>query len=100
MTKDDLAQHVLDAGHGYSKAEAKRIVECVLDGMKDSLIAGEEVRLGGFGNFKVKKRNARDGRNPHTGETIKVPAKVVTSFKAAKHLADAVNNKKLLKKLS
>jgi len=99
MTKDDLAQAMLDKGHGDNKAGAKRLVDDFLDAMKDALIAGTEVRLGGFGNIKVAKRNAREGRNPHTGEKIKIAAKVVTKFKAAKHLADAVDNKALLKKL-
>lgn len=100
MTKEELAESIHNKGYGESKAESKRIVDAVLDSMKDSLIAGEEVRLGGFGNFKVNRRNARDARNPQTGDTIKVPAKVVVKFKAAKHLAEAVDNKKLLKALA
>ena len=99
MTKDDLAEVMLSKGHADTKAGARRLVDTFLDAMKDELIGGGEVRLGGFGNFKVARRNARDGRNPHTGATIKIAAKVVTKFKAAKHLADAVDNKKLLKAL-
>lgn len=100
MTKDDLAEKLYVEGDVGSRAAGRRAVDTMLDVMTKALASGEDVRLGGFVNIKAVKRNARVARNPATGDTIKVAAKVAVKFKAAKHLADAVNTKKLLKKLS
>lgn len=74
-----------------TRKEAGRIVEAALRGIVDSLRHGESVELRGFGTFRIRKRNARTGRNPRTGETVHVPAKVVPYFKPSKKLRDAVS---------
>ena len=73
-----------------SKAEAGRAVDAVLGSITDSLAAGTKVSIGGVGNFEVRDRSARMGRNPQTGETIHIAATKVPAFKAAKALKMAV----------
>ena len=75
-----------------SKAEAGRAVDAVLGSITDSLAAGTKVSIGGFGNFEVRDRSARMGRNPQTGETIHIAATKVPAFKAAKALKMAVKS--------
>ena len=74
-----------------TKADAQKAVEAVLEGIKDSLKKGEEVRLIGFGSFAIQKSAARDGRNPRTGEKIKIAASNRPVFRAGKELKEAVN---------
>jgi DNA-binding protein HU-beta len=74
------------------KASAGRALDAVLDSITNELKMGEQVALVGFGTFSVKNRNERSGRNPQTGETIKIAASRVASFKAGKALKDAVNS--------
>jgi nucleoid DNA-binding protein len=88
MTKQDLADKV--AGVGLTKKQAAEVVNTVFDSIKGALAKGEKVSLVGFGTFSVKKRAAREGRNPRTGATLKIAAKKVPVFKAGKGLKDAV----------
>ena len=88
MTKADLAAKV--AGTGMTKKQAAVAVDTVIDAIKGALAKGESVRLVGFGTFSVKKRKARVGRNPRTGEELKIKAKKVPVFSAGKGLKDAV----------
>ena len=76
---------------GMSKADAADAVDAVLDSVQDALKQGEQVTLVGFGTFLVRKREARTGRNPRTGEPLAIAASNVPSFKAGKALKDAVN---------
>ncbi|MBD3263622.1 MAG: DNA-binding protein [Candidatus Omnitrophica bacterium] len=69
-----------------TKKEAQSIVETVLDSIKGSLKKKEDVAISGFGTFKVKQTKARMGRNPKTGESIKIPAKKKITFRPAKDL--------------
>ena len=89
MTKADLVAKV--AGSGMTKKEAAAAVEAVIGGIKDSLAAGESVRLVGFGTFSVRERKARTGRNPQTGAPLKIKAKNIPAFSAGKALKDAVS---------
>lgn len=89
VSKQDVIDAVADAT-GSSKADANRAVDAVIDCIKGSLAAGKSVGLIGFGTFEVRKRSAREGRNPQTGDTIKIAAKNVPAFKAGKALRDAV----------
>jgi DNA-binding protein HU-beta len=89
VTKQDVIDAVADAT-GSSKADANRAVDAVIDCIKGSLANGKSVGLIGFGTFEVRKRSAREGRNPQTGATIKIGAKNVPAFKAGKALRDAV----------
>ncbi|MBL8644335.1 MAG: HU family DNA-binding protein [Rhodospirillaceae bacterium] len=90
MNKNDLVAEVADAT-GLTKADAAKAVDAVLDSITGSLKKGKEVRLVGFGTFTVAKRAASEGRNPRTGEKIKIPASKRPKFSAGKALKDAVN---------
>jgi DNA-binding protein HU-beta len=74
-----------------SKADAARAVDAVIEVVKKALKKGDTVSLVGFGTFQVRKRAARQGRNPRTNEVIKIKASKIPSFKAGKALKDAVN---------
>lgn len=76
---------------GTTKKAAGEQLDAVLDVIKDSMIAGQDVKIVGFGTFSVKERAAREGRNPMTGETIQIAASKSPKFKASKALKDAVN---------
>jgi DNA-binding protein HU-beta len=90
MNKADLINKVAESTE-LRKKDAGVAVEAVLNAITDSLKAGEKVQLIGFGNFEVKDRNARKGRNPRTGEEIDIPATKVPSFKPGKQLKERVN---------
>lgn len=90
MNKNDLVATVA-ASTGLSKSDAAKAVDGVFGAIADALKKGDEVRLVGFGTFNVAKRAATEGRNPRTGEKIKIPASVQPKFKAGKGLKDAVN---------
>ena len=90
MNKADFIGAVAAAGE-LSKTDAARAVDAVIDVVKKALKKGDSVSLVGFGTFQVRKRAARQGRNPRTGATIKIKASKIPSFKAGKALKDAVN---------
>lgn len=90
MNKNDLVAAVAD-NTGLSKADCAKAVDGVFDAITDSLKAGTEVRLVGFGTFEVRRRAASKGRNPRTGEAIDIPASNQPKFKAGKGLKDSVN---------
>ena len=90
MNKGDLIGAVSE-GTGLSKADAGRAIDAVIETIKKALKKGETVSIVGFGTFAVRKRAARQGRNPQTGATIKIKASKNPSFKAGKALKDAVN---------
>jgi DNA-binding protein HU-beta len=73
------------------KAQAGRFLDTFIDAVTQSLTKGDQVTVAGFGTFSVRARAARTGRNPQTGEAIKIKASKVPSFKAGKALKDAVN---------
>jgi len=89
LNKQDLAE-VLHAKLGGTKVSADLAVETLIEFITDSLKRGDEVSLAGLGIFSVKRREARDARNPRTGETIRVQAMNVPKFRAAKALKDSV----------
>lgn len=93
MNKQDLVTKVADAAD-ISKAKAAVAVDAVMDAIKGTLKKGDSVRLVGFGTFSVSERAATTGRNPRTGEKIKIPASKQPKFKAGKELKEAVNGKK------
>ena len=90
MNKSELIEHIATEAD-ISKAAAGRALEGFLEGVKRSLKKGDPVTLVGFGTFGVSKRKARTGRNPRTGEAIKIKAAKVPSFRAGKALKEAVN---------
>lgn len=91
MTKEDLATHLYNEQLTETKAAGARVVESIFNKMASSLQSGEDIRLHGFGTFKVKQRDARVARNPKTGDPIDVPAKKVVGFAAASTLKQAVD---------
>lgn len=90
MNKAELIDAVADSAD-ISKAAAGRAVDGAIDAITNALRKGDTVTLVGFGTFSVRKRKARTGRNPRTGEEIKINASKVPGFKAGKALKDAIN---------
>jgi DNA-binding protein HU-beta len=90
MNKQDLVSSVADKAD-ISKTKAAAAVDAVIEAIKGSLKKGDDVRLVGFGTFTVAQRAATTGRNPRTGEPIKIPASKQPKFKAGKELKEAVN---------
>ena len=90
MNKNDLIARVADVTT-LSRSDATRAVEAVLDTITAAMKQGDEVKLVGFGTFVVSNRAATTGRNPRTGEEIKIPASRQPKFKAGKQLKDAIN---------
>ncbi|HFD92225.1 MAG TPA: HU family DNA-binding protein [Gammaproteobacteria bacterium] len=89
MNKTELIEAVADAAD-ISKAAAARAVDGMTQAITKALKKGETVTLVGFGTFSVRKRAARQGRNPQTGETIRIKAAKLPAFKAGKALKDAI----------
>ncbi len=90
MNSADLADK-LAADNGLTKTEAKKLVDGVFAAIADAAAAGEEVSLPGFGKFKVKLTEAREGRNPSTGATIQIAAAKKLGFAPAKAIKDKLN---------
>lgn len=90
MNKNDLIGSVAETS-GLSRGEATKAVEGVFETISTALKSGDEVRLVGFGTFSVAKRKASTGRNPRTGEPMKIKASSQPKFKPGKGLKDAVN---------
>ncbi|CAB9540108.1 DNA-binding protein HU-beta [uncultured Gammaproteobacteria bacterium] len=90
MNKSDLIDAIASTAD-LSKADAGRALNAVTDAITDSLSKGDNVAITGFGNFLVRDRAARTGRNPQTGATIQIKASKVPAFKAGKTLKEAVN---------
>ncbi len=90
MNKADFIGAVSESAE-LSKADAGRAIDAVIEVIRKALKKGDTVSLVGFGTFAVRKRAARTGRNPRTGQTIKIKASKNPTFKAGKALKDAVN---------
>ena len=99
MIRSELVQKIFDenqelpAERRLSQRDVERIVNTVFDEISEALSRGDRVELRGFGAFSVKKRDARTGRNPRTGETVEVEEKHVPFFKTGKLLRDRLNGK-------
>ena len=90
MNKSQLIEAVAQ-NSGLKKSQAEAAVKAFTEAVAEALKAGEKVQLVGFGTFEVKARGERTGRNPKTGETIKVPASKHPAFSASKALKDQIN---------
>ena len=89
MNKTELI--AIAAEHaGLTKKDTERVLNAAIDAITAALTEGDKVQLSGFGSFEVKDREARVGRNPHTKESIEIPATKVPVFKASKALRDTV----------
>jgi integration host factor subunit alpha len=92
MTKADIVQAVYTKLGGFSKKEAADLVDQVFDSMKETLGRGEKIKISGFGNFVLRDKRQRQGRNPQTGEPIVITARRVLNFKASQLLKQALND--------
>lgn len=92
MTKADLIENIYEKV-GLSKEESSRIVELVLEILKETLEKGEKVKISGFGNFVVRAKRSRRGRNPQTGDEIQISARKVLTFKSSPILKKALNER-------
>jgi integration host factor subunit alpha len=89
MTKADLVDAVFGKV-GLSKIESQNIIEMIFETIKQTLVEGESVKVSGFGTFNVKKKNARRGRNPKTGDDLEITPRRVITFRASNQLKDNV----------
>lgn len=95
MTKADLVESVY-LKTGFSKKESADIVEMVFDLMKETLEGGEKIKIAGFGNFVVKEKATRRGRNPQTGEEINISSRRILTFKPSQVLKSSINDEEVV----
>jgi integration host factor subunit beta len=93
MTKSELIQRLAERNPHLYMRDVERIVDTIFDEITAALAKGDRVELRGFGAFSVKKREARTGRNPRTGESVTVQAKALPFFKTGKELRERLNGK-------
>jgi len=91
MTKSELIEAVASKVTNFSRKDIEVIVDTVFESMTDSLAKEEKVEIRGFGSFKIKHRDGRQGRNPKSGENIFIEPKKVPFFKAGKEIRERVN---------
>ncbi len=90
MSKQQLVEMIAEKA-GLTKADAARALDATMESISEALKKGEKVSLVGFGTFATSERPAREGRNPRTGETVKIAARTAVTFKAGSKLKEAVN---------
>jgi integration host factor subunit beta len=90
MTKAELVEKVADKIQ-LTKKQTEAVVNILLNCITEALSEGDKVELRGFGSFRIRNRNPREGRNPKTGDTVQIPAKRVPFFKAGKELREMVD---------
>ena len=93
MTKAEIVQALYTRVGGFSKKESADIVDMVFEMMKETLGRGEKIKISGFGNFVLRDKRQRPGRNPQTGDPIKISERRVLTFKASQILKQALNPK-------
>ncbi|MCC4266078.1 integration host factor subunit alpha [Oceanimonas baumannii] len=91
LTKADIAEHLFTQ-LGISKRDAKEMVEAFFEEIRASLEEGEQVKISGFGNFELRNKGERPGRNPKTGEDIPISARRVVTFRPGQKLKARVEN--------
>ncbi len=91
LTKADLSEHLFET-LGLNKRESKELVELFFEEVRASLESGESVKISGFGNFNLRDKSERPGRNPKTGEEIPITARRVVTFRAGHKLKTRVEN--------
>lgn len=90
MTKADIVEVVFEKV-GFSKKDVAEVVDTIFNTIKSSLEKGEKVKISGFGNFVVRHKNSRRGRNPQTGQEITIEERNVLNFKASQILKNQIN---------
>ena len=96
VTKAELANMLVNKMHGVSKLDAKELVELFFEEIRASLANGEEVKIAGFGNFQLRDKPTRPGRNPKTGEEVPISARRVVTFHASQKLKHMIDPEKFL----
>ncbi|MEZ4600529.1 MAG: integration host factor subunit beta [Syntrophotaleaceae bacterium] len=91
MTKSELIEQLSFKNGLLSKKESELVVNTVLDSIRNALVGGERVEIRGFGSFTIRTREAREARNPKSGEIVKIPIKKTAFFKTGKELRERVN---------
>ncbi len=91
LTKADMTEHLYEA-LGFNKREAKELVEMFFEEIRHSLESGDQVKLSGFGNFELRDKGERPGRNPKTGEEIPISARRVVTFRPGQKLKSRVDS--------
>ena len=89
LTKSDIVEN-LNNEIGLNKREAKELVDLLFNDIKNLLSEGHEVKLSGFGNFQLRDKSSRPGRNPRTGEDVEISARRVVTFKSGQKLKESV----------
>jgi integration host factor subunit beta len=92
MTKAELIDNVTKKVDGLTRNQVDILVSTVFTSIKDALAVGDKVEIRGFGSFRLRHRAAREGRNPKSGDVVRVPPKDVPFFKAGKELREMVDN--------
>ncbi len=92
MTKSELIERLSYNAGELNKREAEVVVNTIFDSIGDALVDGDRVEIRGFGSFTVREREAREARNPKSGEVVSIPAKKTPFFKTGKELRARVNN--------
>jgi integration host factor subunit alpha len=93
LTKAEMAEHLFEK-LGMNKRDSKELVESFFEEVREALEDGEQVKLSGFGNFDLREKNERPGRNPKTGEDIPIKARRVVTFRPGQKLKSRVENTK------
>lgn len=93
MTKSALIEKVTEKAGGLTRKQVETIANVIFEGMKEALAKGEKIEIRGFGNFRIRHRNAKIARNPRSGEKVQVPPKKVLHFKIGKPFHDSLNKK-------
>ncbi|TRO83738.1 integration host factor subunit beta [Trichloromonas acetexigens] len=91
MTKSELIERLTTVSGTVNKREAELIVNTIFDSIGDALVGGDRVEIRGFGSFTVRERDAREARNPKSGEIVRIPNKKTPFFKTGKELRERVN---------
>lgn len=91
MTKSELVETLSCQNGTLNKKEAELIVNTIFDSIGDALIAGDRVEIRGFGSFTIRERDAREARNPKSGDIVRIPPKKTPFFKTGKELRERVN---------
>ena len=92
MTKVDIVENIYEKV-GFSKKEVTKIVEFIFDIIKENLQREEKIKISGFGNFVIRKKRARRGRNPQTGSDIEISARRILTFKPSQVMKGSLNRK-------
>ncbi len=91
MTKSELIERLSFVSGSVNKKEAELIVNTIFDSIGNALVSGDRVEIRGFGSFTIRERDAREARNPKSGEIVKIPNKKTPFFKTGKELRERVN---------